>query len=202
MTTYNLPSVGIKAVRFALVTNSMTFTSPYNNSTQVAALPGAYWEATYTCQPYHENDDEADEIKAFLLKLSGRVNTFNAYDPSRRTPKGIATGTPLVKGAGQTGRSLLVDGFTPDTTGIMKMGDYYSVNNELKRLTATSNSNGSGEATLLFEPPLRSSPADNAAITISSPTCLMRLIDDNQADFVTDESLFWNHTFSARETFI
>ena len=46
------------------------------------------------------------------------------------------------------------------------------------QLTADANTNGSGEATLAITPPIRTSPADNAAITVASPTCIMKLVND------------------------
>jgi hypothetical protein len=90
----------------------------------------------------------------------------------------------LVNGAGQTGRTLITDGWTASQTGILKRGDYLHFDSgygrELKIVTADANSNASGQATLSIMPPIRTAPVDNAAITLQSPNCIMRLKDDAQ----------------------
>ncbi len=45
-------------------------------------------------------------------------------DPVNTSPRGAATGTPLVKGASQTGNTLTTDGWTTGVTGILKAGDW------------------------------------------------------------------------------
>jgi hypothetical protein len=83
------------------------------------------------------------------------------------TNRGDGGGTPLVAGASQTGASLNTDGW-PATTTVLKAGDYFSVNGELKMVTADCVSDASGNATVEFAPILRSAPADNAALTLGS----------------------------------
>lgn len=127
---------------------------------------------------------------------------FNAYDPDRKTPLDVATGTPLVKGAGQNGNTLAIDGCTPGVTGWLKAGDYFSVNSELKQFTADASTNGSGEATLAFQPALRNSPEDNAPLTVTGATCTMILADDRQGIWEADVSgIYEEKTFSKVEVF-
>lgn len=198
--TLSLPAgINIKAVRFGLQSNTQLHISPLSQTTQRVELPGARWSATYTLSTGKRADYAA--IQAFLVQLRGAANTFYGYDPAAKTPRGVGTGTPLVKGASQTGTSLLTDGWTAGQTGILKAGDYFQVGNELKMITADVNSDGSGNATLVFEPPLRDSPADNAPITVNTPTCVMRLVDDDQCMWDTDEGGFYSISFSAIESF-
>jgi hypothetical protein len=79
----------------------------------------------------------------------------------------------LVNGASQTGSALNVDQLPVSTNGLLLMGDQFEVitsrGSELKRVTAPLNSNSSGQGYLMFEPPLRGSPADNAAVIIHQP---------------------------------
>lgn len=186
---------------FGLETNTQVFESPLSRATQRGELVGsARWVATYTIRRLKKA--EAGPWMGFFLSLRGMVDTFNAYDPDRKTAQGVATGTPLVKGASQTGISLDTDGWTTSQTGILKAGDYFSVNGELKMVTADCNSDGSGNATISFQPPLRSSPADNAPLTVSSPTCTMILADDRQAIWEADANgVYEEKTFSAYEVF-
>jgi hypothetical protein len=86
--------------------------------------------------------------------------------------------------------------------GWLRAGDYFSVNGELKRLTEDASTNGSGEATLTFEPFLRNSPVDNAVVTVTNPTCNMVLADDSQLSWQSDANrIYQERTFSAFEVF-
>jgi len=86
------------------------------------------------------------------------------------TPQGVATGTPLVNGASQTGRSVLTKGWTHSITGILKAGDVikFAGHNKVYMLTADADSDGSGNAALSIEPALFVSPADSEALTVSN----------------------------------
>jgi hypothetical protein len=75
----------------------------------------------------------------------------------------------LVNGASQTGGTLIIDGLPTSTNGLAKAGDWFEVNGELKRMTADLNSDASGNGFLMFEPTLRTSPANNAPVIFRSP---------------------------------
>lgn len=187
--------------RFGLETNTRLYHNPITNTTKRALLSGARWTASYTLPKMTR--DQAALWQSFFLQLEGGVNTFYGFDPDARIPRGVATGTPLVKGGSQTGSSLTIDGCTANITGWLKQGDYLSVNGELKMMTADANTNGSGEATLTFKSALRNSPADNAPLTVISPTVAMILVDDMQAMWETDKNGFYEPiTFSAIEAIV
>lgn len=198
--TISMPaSPGFVSCKFGLETNSQTFTSPLSKDSQRVLLGGSRWIATYTLPKM--NRSQAAEWQAFFLKLDGMADTFYGFDPDAKTPRGVATGTPLVNGGSQTGSSLITDGWTASKT-VLKAGDYFSVNGELKMVTADATSNGSGQATLSFKPALRASPSDNAAITVSSCTCTMILVDDQQALWECDKNgIYEAKTFAAYEVF-
>jgi hypothetical protein len=197
----DLPSSpGFVSSRFGLETNTQRMESPLTKNVQRVLLGGARWSATYSLPDM--NRTQAAVWQAFLLSCEGGVNTFNAYDPEGRAPRGVATGTPLVNGGSQTGSSLITDGWANSVTGILKAGDYFSVNGELKMVTADVNSNGSGQATISFKPALRNSPSDNAPLTLSNPTCTMILIDDAQSMWGTNHNgIYQGMSFSAIEVF-
>ncbi len=199
--TIDMPSApGFTNCRFFLETNSQTFESPLTKTTQRMLLGGSRWNATYSLPAM--NQAHASFWQAFFLLLEGRANAFNAFDPDRQTPRGVATGTPLVNGASQTGSSLTIDGCTHSITGWLLPGDFFSVNGELKMVTAQVNTNGSGQATVTFKPALRSSPADNAPITTSRPSCTMILADDMQMAFDCNvKGIYQPKTFTATEVF-
>ncbi len=189
----------VKSSHFGLQHNTSQFTSPLSRINQRVEYPGARWMGTYNLST--SKRDEAAAVQAMMIKLRGAANTFYGYDPTAMTPRGVGTGTPLVNGAGQTGTSLISNGWTPNVTGILLAGDYISVNNELKMLTQDADSDGTGSATLRFEPPFRYSPGDNASITVNKASCIMRLVDDDQTTWDVDEAGFYSMSFSVVECF-
>lgn len=152
--------------------------SPYTLQGQFYKWPGEQWLADVTVPPIVDREI-AGQWKAFGAALQGSFGQFYMGDPSAIAPVGIGTGTPLVKGAGQTGNSLIIDGLTPSVTGILKAGDWVQVgtgtSSRLHMQTADVNSNGAGEATLTLEPALRYSPADNSAVSFHNTVGLFRM---------------------------
>ena len=134
------------------------------------------------------------------LGMIGGVDTFMAQNVPTHTV-GVATGTPLVNGGSQVStyasvkdsmtQSLITDGWTNSTTGIVKAGDVFTIANVyavnpvtkatlpfLKQFVVTADANSgatTGPATLTIYPAIITSgafqnvsaaPADNAAITV------------------------------------
>ena len=112
---------------------------------------------------------DAAEWMSVFLNLKGVGNTFLMGIDAHATARGIATGTPQVKGASQTGDELITDGWTATQTGIMKAFDGFSIANKLILVTEDANSDGSGDATLTIWPYIQTAFADNASIDVSSP---------------------------------
>ena len=193
------PSISPNGVEWQLISNTQSFTSPLDKTVQTLELPGARWMATLSFN--NLTDADARILLAFLAALRGQSGRFTMHDHSHPTPSGIATGTPLVAGASQTGGTLVTDGWTPSQTGILKAGDYLGVNGELHMVIADADSDVSGNATFSIEPPLRASPADNAAITVNSPTATFRLMDDGQARWKATPGYINSMTISCIESF-
>lgn len=174
--------------------------SPFTASQQVYRYTGQFWEADITLRPMDR--DDAEYWISFLLKLNGQYGTFLLGDPNGATPRGVATGTPLVNGASQTGNELITDGWTAGVTGIMKAGDYFQLGTgssaRLYKVLSDVNSDGSGNATLTIYPDLRSSPSNNATITVTNAKGNFRL-NSNQTSWDITEAQFYGITFGARE---
>ncbi len=205
MTLITLPATpGYQTSSFSLMTNTQRFVSPLDGTSQTRELPGAKWRGSYTLPPMPRAT--AAPWLAALAKLRGGANRFKEGDPDCRTARGVATGTPLVNGAAQTGASLITDGWTAGQTGILLAGDYIEFTNgngnaALHLVVADANSDGSGNATLAIEPPIRTAPADNAAIVVTAPKCEMALIDDEQAVWQADQTGLFSISFSGIEVF-
>jgi hypothetical protein len=196
--TILMPTANFAASNFFLETLTQSFESPLTRKQQVLELSGQRWRGTWTL-PAMSKADAADWI-VFFLKLKGQVNTFTASDPDWQTNLGAWNGTPLVKGAGQTGNTLLIDGCTINVTSWAKSADYFKCNGKLHRCTAAKNSNASGEVTLEFEPPIYNAPADNAPITFNPATIEMRLLSDGQGEWNSGFGyIYEGKTFAAVE---
>ena len=182
-------------INWSLVTNTRVFESPFTRTSQVLEMPGARWKATMRWGLLTKI--ECLTLRAFIASLRGRSIAFILYDYSHPTPRGAYAGTPLVCGASQTGNTLDTDGWTT-TSGTMLMGDYFSVNSELKIVTKNS-TYANGVVTLTFEPPLRNSPADNAAITVVNPSTTMRLTNDNQNSITISGSVVRDFSIECEE---
>lgn len=201
MATLSFPSspTGFRSHRFSLMSNTITFTSPLSGTVQTLEFPGAKWGGVYTLPPMKRAT--AASWQSFFAQLRGAAGRFYGFDPGAKTPRGVASGAPLVNGASQTGTTLTTDAWPINTTGLLLPGDYFQVGSELKMITTSVNSNGVGEATLTFEPPLRNSPSDNAAIIYTNPTCIMRLVDDGQASWDVNNLALYGISFAGVESF-
>lgn len=102
--------------------------------------------------------------------------THTALPGSGKAPLGAGGGSPLVKGASQTGEDLLTDGWSNSITNVMRAGDVLTIANQnvLYQSVNDVNSDGSGNATIKLNPPLVASPADNAVITRTG--CTIRAV--------------------------
>ena len=200
MTTLAFPVLSVNPGTFEwrLESNTQILESPLTKAVQTIEQPGARWSATLGY--INLIDPDVALLQAFLAQLRGMANRFTLANFERSTPRGIATGTPLVNGASQTGTSLNTKGWTASQTGIMKAGDYFTVNGELKMMAADANSDGTGLATLVFEPPLRASPADNAALTVNSPTATF-MLRDSKVGWPRHAPAFRNFTIDCIEQF-
>jgi hypothetical protein len=193
-----LSRINPSSLEWALLSNTQTFTSPLNQSVQSLEMPGARWR--FSCSFDSLSEADAAAMRTFLAQLRGRSNRFTVWPLGVKAVRGVATGTPLVNGAAQTGTTLATDGWTPSTAGILLAGDYIGVNGELKLLVADAASNGAGEATLSFEPPLRASPVDNAVITTTRPLATF-MLDEDASRWTTAAPSLDSFSIAATEAF-
>jgi hypothetical protein len=172
--------------------------SPFTFATQAQQHQGQLWSAEVGVGVATERT-KVEPWMAFLTSLMGTYGTFLMGDPMGRTAMGVATGTPLVNGAGQTGNTLATDGWSINTTNILKKGDYIQVGQRLYKVLSDHNTNASGQTTLDIWPRLRESPADNAAIITSNTVGLFRLADSEVKIHELDRELIYSISFAAVE---
>lgn len=178
-------------------------TSIFTGEQQVYQYSGEWWECEVTMPPMRLSAARA--FVAFLVSLRGQYGSMYLGDWDARTPLGTASssaGTPLVKGASQTGNTLVCDGAPNSQTGYLKAGDYIQIGTgatgKLHMVVADSNSDGSGNFSLDIEPALRTSPADNTSIVVSNTKGVFRL-SSNETSWQTNAVSLYGITFAVRE---
>jgi len=174
--------------------------SPFTFAEQVQRHAGQRWALDIELPAMKRA--AAEDYISFLVSLNGVEGTFLIGDPAGATPRGIATGTPLVDGAAQTGAILNSKGWTISQTGILKAGDWIQLGSgsgaRLHKILVDADSDGAGLAALDIWPQLRASPADNDPITVSNCVGHFRLADNRQR-WDVDEAQFFGIDFSAQE---
>jgi len=114
----------------------------------------------------------------------------------------VATYGPLVNGGSQVGDTLVIDGCSPSVTGFLLPGDYIqlgsSTTTQFYKVLTQVDTDASGGATLDLWPNLRSSPADNAAITVANTKGRFRL-KDNVTQWGINEISSYGITFDCVE---
>jgi len=132
-------------------------------------------------------------IKAFIMKQRARLNTFTVIPPVVSNAQGVATGTISVNGAISSGATTCaIDGMATSTNDILKAGDYFRFTGQDKVYMAVEDldSDGSGEGTLTFEPPLRSDVADDVALIYDNVDITVRLSNDIQEYSIVTNDLY------------
>lgn len=136
---------------------------------QAAQLPGQLWMLSVDFIDYLQ-PDQWRALQAFLMGRKGRLLPFTFISRVLKTPRGTATGTPLVVGAQAAGlSSISVDGWTPGITAL-KAGDIFKFANHSKVYMATADcvADGAGLSTLTFQPALITALIDNEGLTVSN----------------------------------
>lgn len=173
--------------------------SPYDGKRQSIAFPYAVWG--FSGKFSINVTTQAALLRSFLVQLAGQANRFRMSLPEYVSPStGYAGAAGLVNGASQAGSSLITDGWTA-SAAIFNQGDYFTINDELKVVTAAATANGSGQVTISFQPPLKASPADNLALVIVNPTILLSAANDDIASWDLTPPIFYQMQLDAIEAF-
>lgn len=173
---------------------------------QVQRHQGQQWAFQVEMPPMERAD--AEQWISWRLALNGMEGTFLLGDPAAKTPRGVATGSPLANSAGSPSVNLAretefhTDGWTPDVTGILKAGDYIQItqgsNYWLHKNLRDVNSDSSGNAVLDLWPRLRANITDNAVITVNSAKGLFRMASNEMA-WDVGEAKIYGLSFTAIE---
>lgn len=98
--------------------------------------------------------------------------------------------------------SVTTSGWDATETGVLEVGDYIELEgNELKIVTSIVTSDGSGDAVINFEPPIRIQPSNGSTILRSSCETVMLLSDDESRWDTNNAGLLANINLSCMEGF-
>lgn len=162
---------------WTLTFNTQTFVSDLNGATQTQELPGARWSVSMTFG--NRSGASARRLRSFVRSLRGRAGRFYVT-PADAEPLGNPSGTGVVSVTGSAGATQLsTNGWDLNVTNLFRAGDYFEVNGEFKEMTADIDSDGSGNATLIFTPPLRKEATSSLQIRYTNPRCVMMLSADD-----------------------
>ena len=132
-------------------------------------------------------------IMAFIMKQRSQLESFQYVPATVSTTRGVATGVISVNGSVSAGAtSCSIDGMANSTNGVFKAGDFFRFTgqNKVYMIVEDVNSNGSGQGTLTFEPPLRANVADNAVLIYSNVDFTVGLTGDIQEFNISTENYF------------
>lgn len=181
---------------WGLQSNTETFTSPLNRSTQTVERPGARWKATLEFPPMEAN--QTARLQAYLASLGGMAGRFTLWPHGR---PGTSPYAPLVREV-MTNFRLLPTYSWPSNALVLRAGDYLSVGGELKIVTADVTSNGSGQADVPVAPAFRKTPLINTVITLQKPRATMMLTSDEYAVSVLPGRFSDTVVLTAAEVFV
>jgi hypothetical protein len=184
-------------------TNAVAYSrSPFTFAGQAHAYAGKAWQADVTLPSMKRED--AERWVAWLISLKGQLGTFYLGDPAATTPLGSArdTDTILVDGAVSSGDTIAIDSAPASQTDYLKAGDYMEigtgVNRQLFKVLNDVDTDGTGSATVDVWPNVRTSIADDAAVTVQSAQGIFRLAGNEQS-FSINEASIYGITFGAIE---
>lgn len=197
MTTITLPLIPrTNGMTWRLIQPSQSNVSGWTGSRQVLPSGRGWWECQYSLPPIGGTANVL-AWRSFFAQARGAANDFQV--PLDVVAQTTLPNTVLVKGAGQTGRSIITDGW-PASSTVLKAGQCITIANQLLQLTANATTNAGGEVLIDFEPSLRASPADNAPVEYRNPYALMYMAEDPQVT-VEPGHLYTLGSLSLRESF-
>lgn len=175
--------------------------SPFTAKATESHLADWQWQFRFQYRPM--KDAQLAALQA-ALATADLGTAMNLWHPD--FPRGIGSNmTGAVNGAGQSGTSLITDGWTPSAVvavpGDIVFVTYTGIGSQMFRLRTGATANGSGQVTLALDAPLRGSPPDNSLVTFNAAVIGValqaRLTGWDESD--SDNNGFVTVTMSAEE---
>ncbi len=172
------------AMSFYLQAHSGGSESPFSRQTKVYGLSAPRWVCSMSFRGGYDGTKTQSaygpRLDAMIAKLKGRQNRITIYDFRRTAIRSAGWTTTAGNSAAVLGATTLtITGLSPGVR--IHAGDYIGGDARPHIILDDAIANGSGQAVVTFEPPLKSAVALNAAI-FGKPTGLFRLTNDDAGD--------------------
>ena len=161
-----------------LLSNSKTFTSPFNGSSQTVRFPGSRWRCELTFN--NLNEEKSRQLEALVASLDGMSGRVKIASWIRKGRYGY--GLPRIAISSQLGHRLETKDWKRNMR-VLQQGDRLTVGNELKMVVADVVSDNNGRANIPISPMLRTSPTVNEMLEVERPFGVFRLVDNEQGKF-------------------
>ena len=176
----------------ALVAQRMDEEAAPQNDRTLVLNPAAYWSLANGISAVFVQSVAEPGFKGFLPNLANFEIYLDQNIPTQQTGAYVSNATSVVGAAGQTGSTLVTNGWAAGVTGLLNAGDVFTIagvravnpeslasTGSLRNfvVTATANSNAAGVSSLSIYPPIVTTgayqtvdvaPAAGAAITVIS----------------------------------
>lgn len=181
----SVPSAGgVRRMTWSYDTVRSHSESPFTLQRQYFQHAGERWRVQVELPPMPR--ELAAEWRAFILNMDGGAGTVLFGDVFNDSPRGAATGTPVVDGAAQTGRTLNIKGANINVTNWLKRGDKIQVGLHLYEVTRDVGTDGDGMATLDIFPRLRSNILNEQVVVTYQPRGAFRIDSERSVIYSTD----------------
>lgn len=177
-----------------LLSNSKTFTSPFNGSSQTVRFPGSRWRCELTFN--NLNEEKSRQLEALVASLDGMSGRVKIASWIRKGRYGY--GSPRIAIPSLLGHRLETKDWKRNMR-VLQQGDRLTVGNELKMVVADVISDNQGRANILISPMLRTSPTVNEMLEVERPFGVFRLVDNEQGKFQHRRLGYTNITLSFEE---
>jgi hypothetical protein len=172
ISTANFETMGIKSLQDTIISKSL---SGKKLSRQIDNQRFGFTASIIV----GKRSDIYGELMAFIIKQRSQKENFTIIPPEVEDARGNVSGTVLVNGTHAIGDTTIdIDAMT----GTLKAGDFvkFASHNKVYMVVADATADGSNEATITIEPPLRTALVDDSVVTYDNVPFTVHLTNDIQ----------------------
>ena len=172
ISTANFETMGIKSLQDTIISKSL---SGKKLSRQIDNQRFGFTASIIV----GKRSDIYGELMAFIMKQRSQKENFTIIPPEVEDARGNVSGTVLVNGTHAIGDTTIdIDAMT----GTLKAGDFvkFASHNKVYMVVADATADGSNEATITIEPPLRTALVDDSVVTYDNVPFTVHLTNDIQ----------------------
>ena len=186
--------------RVDIISMQKVFRSRSLSGKRMARLGGYHlWKLRVTFNPM--TPSESASLRGFLIDQRGGYETFTFTPPDLANPLGN-WGTITVSSVTDD-NTLVMTGFGTNDSDAVKSGDVFTIAGSTKvyMVTADAASDGSGDATVSFQPALVDTPSGGEAVTHTSVLFTVEL-DRDETSFSRSGYLYNTMTIDLVEALV